>query len=217
MRHWLLTSTTYGTWLPGDERGFVGRVWDARPDDPATDALRLEHDRPDQPYDADIAGLKRESQRLMKGSPVWLTREQADSVLAQFLETTTFRGWALHAASIMANHFHAIVEAPDDVRSDDILGDLKSYASRRLNKAYGKPIGGTWWTASGSKRPLREIDRLHVPIMYTLNQHLFLTRFLHTQYGTIDSFLSGGRQPAVGAASVVHGGLTPPAQKAGNL
>lgn len=25
-RHWLLTSTTYGTWLPGEERGFVGAV-----------------------------------------------------------------------------------------------------------------------------------------------------------------------------------------------
>jgi len=23
---WLLTWTTYGTWLPGDERGFVGNV-----------------------------------------------------------------------------------------------------------------------------------------------------------------------------------------------
>ena len=34
MRYWLLTSTTYGTWLPGDERGFVGRVWDTRPVQP---------------------------------------------------------------------------------------------------------------------------------------------------------------------------------------
>jgi len=28
---WLLTWTTYGTWLPGDERGFVGFIQDARP------------------------------------------------------------------------------------------------------------------------------------------------------------------------------------------
>ncbi len=26
-RHWLLTSTTYGTWLPGDSRGVVGWAW----------------------------------------------------------------------------------------------------------------------------------------------------------------------------------------------
>ncbi len=42
-RHWLLTSTFYGTWLPGDRRGFVGRVRDARPDDLPT-LVRLEHD-----------------------------------------------------------------------------------------------------------------------------------------------------------------------------
>src|SRR5947209_816005 len=28
-RYWFLTWTTYGTWLPGDARGFVGRVWSA--------------------------------------------------------------------------------------------------------------------------------------------------------------------------------------------
>jgi hypothetical protein len=27
-RFWLLTWTTYGTWLPGDERGFVSEVRD---------------------------------------------------------------------------------------------------------------------------------------------------------------------------------------------
>ena len=25
-RYWLLTNTCYGNWLPGDARGFVGRV-----------------------------------------------------------------------------------------------------------------------------------------------------------------------------------------------
>jgi hypothetical protein len=29
-RYWLLTRTTYGTWLPGDVRGFVSRVRDLR-------------------------------------------------------------------------------------------------------------------------------------------------------------------------------------------
>jgi len=34
MRSWLLSNTFYGTWLPGDERGSVTSVRDARPDDP---------------------------------------------------------------------------------------------------------------------------------------------------------------------------------------
>ena len=32
---WLSTWTTYGTWLPGDERGFVGNVVE----EPANDAI----------------------------------------------------------------------------------------------------------------------------------------------------------------------------------
>ncbi len=55
-RHWLMTSTFYGTWLPGDRRGFVGRVRDARPEDPPT-AIRIEHDVPGTPYDEYLAGL----------------------------------------------------------------------------------------------------------------------------------------------------------------
>src|SRR5437763_1061534 len=31
-RYWLLSSTFYGNWLPGDPRGFVSRVRDRRPD-----------------------------------------------------------------------------------------------------------------------------------------------------------------------------------------
>ncbi|HYH63802.1 MAG TPA: hypothetical protein VD866_03795 [Urbifossiella sp.] len=44
MLTWLLTSTTYGTWLPGDRRGSVTSVRDTRPDDAPT-VVRIEHDR----------------------------------------------------------------------------------------------------------------------------------------------------------------------------
>src|SRR3954447_483034 len=57
-RFWLLTSTFYGNWLPGDPRGFVSRVRDVRPDEVAP-AARREHDAPGTPYDADLDGLHR--------------------------------------------------------------------------------------------------------------------------------------------------------------
>jgi hypothetical protein len=49
-RYWFLTWTTYGTWLPGDARGFVGRVWneDLGP--------RVKHNEPGTPYDANLPG-----------------------------------------------------------------------------------------------------------------------------------------------------------------
>ena len=60
----------------------------------------------------------------------------------------------MHGFSIMTNHFHIVVTAGDEVPSPSILGDFKSYASRVLNRRYGKSVNGTWWTESGSRRPL---------------------------------------------------------------
>lgn len=190
MRHWLLTSTTYGTWLPGDARGFVGRVWESRQDDPDREALRQNHNRPGTEYDVAIGGLAQASVERMKGEPIYLDAGQAQVVLAQFQETANYRGWTLQAASVMANHFHLVVSADDLVQSEDLLRDFKSYASRRLNERYGKPANGTWWTSKGSKRPIRlDGDGLVRPICYVLDQKGFLCRWLNPELGTIEGYL----------------------------
>jgi hypothetical protein len=131
---WLITSTTYGTWLPGDARGFVGRVWETRPGDPSTEALRAEHDHVDTPYDRAIPGLEAASRAQMKGDAVLLTGAHAEVVVEQFRQTAGFRRWHLHAVAVMANHFHLVVTAPADILSDNLLRDFKSYASRALNQ-----------------------------------------------------------------------------------
>lgn len=196
---WLITSTTYGTWLPGDARGFVGRVWDARPDDTLTEAQRVTHDVVGTPYDRDIPGLKDASRVLMKGDPILLNTEQAEIVLAQFQETAVYRGWQLHAGSVMANHFHLVVTAPSNVLTDNLLRDFKSYASRALNERWPKPQGGTWWTASGSRRRLPGTYATECAIRYLLDQYAVLARWLNPEHGNIETFLpSGGREPAVG-------------------
>ena len=94
--YWLLTSTFYGNWLPGDRRGFVARVRDRRSDDPDTPS-RVEHNRPDTPYDADIPALRRRAMANLAGEPVRVTAEQAAVLIAQFRETAGFRGWGLLA------------------------------------------------------------------------------------------------------------------------
>ena len=92
-RHWLLTTTTYGTWLPGDKRGFVSPV---RADDG-----RLElHNIPGTPYDADIPDLQQQAREFLKCDPIRLTRVQAEAVLAQLLETARYRGWTFVAAGL---------------------------------------------------------------------------------------------------------------------
>ena len=56
-RHWLLINTTYGTWLPGQAQGFVGQVWDHRPED-APEKVRVRHNVAGTPCDADMLGLE---------------------------------------------------------------------------------------------------------------------------------------------------------------
>jgi REP element-mobilizing transposase RayT len=104
----------------------------------------------------------------MKGPPLYLDREKAETVLAQFRETAAYRTWTLRAAAIMANHFHLVVQVPDDPPPRRILADFKAYGSRALNRRYGKPPAETWWTDKGSKRKLSDESALAAALHYVL-------------------------------------------------
>jgi REP element-mobilizing transposase RayT len=169
MLAWLVTNTTYGTWLPGDVRGSVTSVRDRRPGDPAA-ASRLEHDKPGEAWEPSLPGLRRSAQKQMKGPPIYLTRPHAETVLAQFLETAGHRGWVMIAASIMANHYHLVIEASEDWGADRILADLKAYGTRKLSSTYGAPASGTWWTGKGSKRWLRDDRAVASATNYVLHK-----------------------------------------------
>ena len=151
-RFWLLTNSCYGTWLPGDERGFVGRVWEHRPGDP--DAPRVAHAEQFSRIDREIPGLEAAAKSRLRGDPIRLDSARAASLLVQFRETASFRKWTLRAVAIMSNHFHIVVGVPGDPDPAKILGDFKSWGTRRLNAEFGVPASGTWWTQSGSKRRL---------------------------------------------------------------
>ena len=170
-RHWLLTSSFYGTWLPGDRRGFVGRVLDVRPEDPPTTA-RIVHDIPGTPYDEDMPGLQRASAELMKGPPIFVEAVHAEILLGQFRETAAFRKWPLFAVAIMANHVHLVVQTPADADGTKVLGDFKAYGSRALSARFGKPGSGTWWTYGGSRRILPDERAIAAAVYYVLyKQH----------------------------------------------
>jgi REP element-mobilizing transposase RayT len=115
-----------------------------------------------------VPGLRRSAQALMKGPPIYLTLPQAETALAQFLETANHRGWMMLAASIMANHYHLVIQAPDEWEADRILADLKAYATRTLSRTYGKPPSETWWTGKGSKRRLKDDRAIQSGVYYVL-------------------------------------------------
>src|SRR5262249_47365639 len=162
-RFWLLTWTTYGTWLPGDRRGFVSDVRDGP-------GPEVRHNIPGTPCDADDERVRRRALDNLVGDPVWLTAEQARIIVEQFQQTAGYRGWQLLAAAVMANHLHLVVAVPGDPDPAKLLHDFKSYASRALKAKGHEPSGSRWWTESGSRRKLPDERAVLAATAYVLRQ-----------------------------------------------
>jgi len=160
-RYWLLTWTTYGTWLPGDRRGFVSNVADSK-------GVGVRHNEPGTRCDNDIRGLNEYARDKMLHEPIYLTLRQAELLAEQFRETAGFRKWELLAVAIMRNHIHLVVGVPGDPEPETLLRDFKSYGSRRLNRTCGEQ--DRWWTQSGSTRKLKDGPAVISAVAYVRKQ-----------------------------------------------
>ena len=149
---YFLTWTTYGTWLPGDRRGWV----DGRH---RGDSI-VQEPRPS--LEAYAKKLLAESEaRLNTGQ-----RNLADEVIRQ---TCTEHQWCLHALSVRSNHVHLVVTARD-AAPGKVMGVLKSQATRTMNNFPDDERRSRWWTEGGSKRILNSQESLEAAIRYVLGQ-----------------------------------------------
>jgi len=162
-RYWLLTSTTYGNWLPGDRRGFVSGVRDESD-------IAMTHNIPGTPYDLDHPKLNDFARDAMKGPAVLLTARQAEELLSQFQETAHHRKWGLIAVAILPSHVHIVVGVVGDPDPARVLADFKAYGTRRLNRVFGKPESGKWWTERGSTRKLADEIAVNCGTRYVRDQ-----------------------------------------------
>jgi REP element-mobilizing transposase RayT len=140
---YFLTWVTYGTWLPGDARGWVEykRGWQL------PDPLR-----------------ETEAALFMTEEECRLSPDQRSAVEVQIAETCRIRGWQLHAVNCRSNHLHAVVSAnvknPRKIRSD-----LKSWATRCLKEKFDS-LRDNWWAERGSIRYINDDNSLEVAIVY---------------------------------------------------
>jgi len=162
-RYWLLTSNTYGTWLPGDHKGFVSYVRDAS-------GQQVIHNVPGTPVEPGNSPLERYARTQLKSPPVRFDLVQAELLLDQFLETAGYRQWQLLAVAIMANHVHWVLGVPGDPDPETLLRDLKSYGSRKLNRHAGADQPADWWAESGSKQKLSTDESVLAAINYVIRQ-----------------------------------------------
>ena len=85
-----LTVSTYGTWLPGDQRGWVEYRHGWQMPDPVREL---------------------EAHAKMTEDACVLTLRERQIVEAQIVETCEHRGWLLHAKNCRSNHVHVLLSA----------------------------------------------------------------------------------------------------------
>lgn len=143
---YFLTWPTYGTWLPGDERG-----WN------------------DYRHGWQLPNPQRvlEAEALMSEEACRLTSREREIVHAQVAETCFHRGWILHAVNCRSNHLHVVVSAKN-VKPEKIRDDLKAWCTRRL-KERSDPTRLQWWAERGSQRFIFSENRLAEVIAYVLD------------------------------------------------
>ena len=162
-RYWLLTCTTYGTWLPGDHRGFVGTALDEH-------GNLINYNQPSTPAALPNTKLESAITQGLKCPPIVFQANHAGVLFKQFEETTRIRQWLLIAVAIMRTHWHIVVGVPNDPDPEKIRGDLKAYGSRCLNRAFTKPASDTWWSDGGSNRKLPDEDAVEAAVLYVRQQ-----------------------------------------------
>jgi REP element-mobilizing transposase RayT len=140
---YFLTWTTYGTWLPGDERGWV---------DGTTHEMHFTPSRRNE----------ERARNAMTEPAVALTPKQRDVVEGTIKDHCRIRGWELRAVNVRTNHVHVVVSLPDD--PDKALREFKAWGTRRLK--IGDPERRSWWTEGGSKRWLWTEEDLEQAVIY---------------------------------------------------
>jgi REP element-mobilizing transposase RayT len=123
---YMLTWTTYGTWLQGDKRGFV-------------------KDGEILPGDETILEL---CKRLQKGPTVKFTTQEKVIVEAAILNEAERISHKIEALAVCTNHIH-LAARPCDKSIERIVSMYKSAATREL-RCYGRT--GKIWTKGFDKR-----------------------------------------------------------------
>ena len=142
---YMLTWTTYGTWLPGDERGWNRR---GKPEIQPPSALFVEMAR---------SRMKEPAFHLLPAH-----RRIVEETIRNHCE---IRGWRLHAINVRTNHVHAVLTAPG-YHPATAREQLKSWCTRKLKHAGVRR--NRCWTEGGSCRWINQEDDLETAITYVV-------------------------------------------------
>ena len=147
-RAYLITFACYGARLHGHPMGSVDR------DANASQTPLLDPN----------PGRMRWEQQRMHDCACRLDRDQREIVLTAVRQHCDHREWVLHAAHVRSNHVHVVITAP--LAPELILGQLKAYAARALNKVQGRRLRR--WSYHGSTRYLWDPSHVAAAVDYVV-------------------------------------------------
>ncbi|TWU64634.1 transposase [Crateriforma conspicua] len=138
-----LTWTAYGTWLPGDDRGW--HRWGKGGIQPSDERIQ-------------------ESARSeMKKSAFFLSVDDREIVEETVKRHCEIHEWTLHTVNARSNHVHVVVTAsgydPKTVRDQ-----FKAWCTRKLKPFH--PGRERFWTEGGSQRWINHDDDLEAAVLY---------------------------------------------------
>jgi REP element-mobilizing transposase RayT len=144
------TWTTYGTWLPGDARGWFKRGRGLQ----TPDAMR-----------------ELEASLIMTEDALVLDEEQRRIVEKTIADHCRIRDWELHAVNCRTNHVHVVVTADRDILV--VREQFKAWCTRKL-KEHQRAMAGNnpteprekWWTQRGWDEYVDDEDALAATVTY---------------------------------------------------
>jgi REP element-mobilizing transposase RayT len=104
----------------------------------------------------------------MDQPPYGMDPTRRAAVLAAMVERCSERHWSLRAAHVRTNHVHIVVDA--DILPERIMNDLKSYASRCLNRLGLDDHDRKRWARHGSTRWLWKPESVSAAIQYVVDR-----------------------------------------------
>ena len=140
MLGYMLTWTTYGTWLQGDERGWV------------KDGERLGAN----------AGLKRSNEERMTQSAVRLNSEQKKVVRRCLIELAERAGQEVFGLAVWSTHVHVVL----GVNEESIEKAAGYYKNATRKALHDHGLRGKVWARGYDKRFLYDEEGLEQKIAY---------------------------------------------------
>ena len=157
---YIITFSTYGTWLHGDKRGSVNK----------------EHNQYGSAFATSGLVLHRKEQSTLKNTPSILGQSQRQVVLEAILQVCRFRGWFAHVVHVRSNHVHIVVSGKK--KPEKMMVDFKAHATRAIKRDHNKrTIIKKYWTRHGSTKYLWTKESLVSAIGYVKNEQGQMMKF----------------------------------------